>query len=275
SLDSFEAFILNEKFDDEHPPLGYFCSDLRFLIRAYLLSVAPHDLVVLDNSDMVHAGYFAADDGIVNEARQSIAAEARAVEKLLVLTEGSSDSRILQCTLEVLYPHLLEFVSFLDHGQFSLAGGTGNLMNLLRGLAGAGVSNRAVALFDNDAAGTVQCLKANAMPLPQNFRVTQLPHLQWAERYPTLGPTGLADADINGLACSIELYLGTSALKGNTGGLMPIQWTGIERSLSRYQGELLDKRAVQDRYFELLRAGRADTSDIDGVLRHIFRSFHS
>jgi hypothetical protein len=148
-------------------------------------------------------------------------------------------------------------------------------MNLLRGLAGAGVSNRVVAVFDNDAAGTVQCLRAKALPLPQNFRVIQLPHLVWAERYPTLGPTGLVEADINGLACSIELYLGATALSDEKDGLMPIQWTGFERSLSRYQGELLEKRIVQDRYFELLRIGRADTSDMRKVFQNILRSFHN
>ena len=275
SLNPLEAFILNENFDDEQPPLGYFCSDLRYLIRAYLLSADPQDSVVLDNSDMVNAGYFAPEDRIVEEARLSIAAEARAVEKLLVLTEGSSDSRILKGTLDILYPHLKEFVSFLDHGQFAVAGGTGNLMNLLRGLADAGVSNRVVAVFDNDAAETVQCLRAKALPLPQNFRVIQLPHLVWAERYPTLGPTGLVEADINGLACSIELYLGATALSDEKDGLMPIQWTGFERSLSRYQGELLEKRIVQDRYFELLRIGRADTSDMRKVFQNILRSFHN
>ena len=274
ALDPLESFVLNEKCDDEHPPLGYFCSDLRFLIRAYLLSAGPQDLVVLDNTDMVHAGYFESETRIVEQARMSIAAEARTVEKLLVLTEGPSDSRILQLTLDVLYPHLKEFVSFLDHDQFSVAGGTGNLMNLLRGLAGAGVSNRVIALFDNDTAGTVQCLKAQTMPLPPNFRVIQLPHLHWAKQYPTLGPTGLIEADINGLACSIELYLGMSALKDEKTGLTPIQWTGFERSLSRYQGELLDKRVVQERYFEMLRAGRADTHDMACVFRHILSSFH-
>ena len=234
----------------------------------------PDDWVILDNSDMVNAGYFAAEDRIVEQSRMSIAREARSVERLLVLTEGSSDSRILKETLDVLYPHLREFVSFLDHGQFSVAGGTGNLMNLLRGLAGAGVSNRVVALFDNDAAGTVQRNKAQMMPLPENFRVIQLPRLQRAERYPALGPTGLVETDINGLACSIELYLGSTALQDGQAGLMPIQWTGFEHSLSGYQGELLEKKRVQDRYFALLRAGRADTSDMAAVFAHILRSFH-
>ena len=273
-LDPVEAFILNELYDDEQPPLGYFCSDLRFLIRAYLLSAKPNDSVVLDNSEMVNAGYFASDDRIVEQARMSMAGEARTVERLLVLTEGSSDSRILKETLAVLYPHLKEFVSFLDHEQFSVAGGAGNLMNLLRGLAGAGVSNRVVALFDNDAAGTVQWNKALTMPLPKNFRVIQLPQLSRAERYPALGPTGLVETDLNGLACSIELYLGAAALQDSQAGLTPIQWTGLERSLSRYQGELIEKKRVQDRYFELLGTGSADTSDMAAVFRHILRSFH-
>src|SRR6185369_10421603 len=97
-------------------------------------------------------GYFEAADPIVGDARAAAAAEARAVEKILVLTEGSSDTRILRETLDVLFPHVKEFLSFLDYDQFAVAGGAGNLLNLLRGFAGAGVSNRVLALFDNDAA---------------------------------------------------------------------------------------------------------------------------
>ena len=67
-------------------------------------------------------------------------------------------------------------------------------------------------------AGIVQIRKARNMTLPSNFRVLQLPHLAWAEAYPTLGPTGLIDANINGLASSIELYLGKSALTDRSGG---------------------------------------------------------
>ena len=35
-LDAIEAHVLNESQDDEHPPLGFYCSDLRFMIRAFL-----------------------------------------------------------------------------------------------------------------------------------------------------------------------------------------------------------------------------------------------
>jgi hypothetical protein len=205
----------------------------------------------------------------------SITADARTVEKILVLTEGRSDTKILQATLEALYPHLCEFLSFLDHNSFSVPGGAGNLLNLLRGFAGASVSNRVLALFDNDTAGSVQFAKARATVLPKNFRVLQLPYLSVAERYPTLGPTGLLEMNINASACSIELYLGRPALTEQSGKLTPVQWTGYERSLSRYQGELVDKCAVQERYLDALRQGRADTANMDLVFRQILRAFHT
>jgi hypothetical protein len=272
-LDPVEAHILNAETGNNYLPLSFYCADLRFLVRAFLLCCSPTGLVVLDCTDMVDAGYFDATEPIVAGARMSIAAEARAVERILVLTEGASDSRILQSTCNVLYPHLREFLSFLDHDQFSVAGGAGNVLNLLRGFVGAGVSNRVVALFDNDTAGSVQIAKAKTMSLPPNFRVLQLPHLQFAELYPTLGPTGLIETDINGSACSIELYLGKSALTEQSAGLMPVQWTGYERSLLRYQGELIDKRAVQLRYIEALNHGCADTTSLDLVFGQILRAF--
>lgn len=274
-LDQFEAHVLNAHNEDEHPPLGFYCSDLRSLIRAFLLCAAPSDWVVLDCTDMVCAGYFDAADPITEQARAAVTADARRVEKILILTEGCSDTRLLRETLDVLFPHLHDFVSFLDHDQFSIPGGAGNLLNLLRGFAGAGVSNRVVALFDNDAAGSVQIAKAASITLPRNFRVLQLPYFSFGELYPTLGPTGPIETNINGSACSIELYLGRPALLETDGTLMPIQWMGYEKSLARYQGELVDKQAVQRRYLEALRRGHADTSNMKLIFEHIRRAFHS
>lgn len=274
-LDALELRILKGGCNNEDPHLGFYCSDLRFLVRAFLICAEPTDKVVLDCTDMVSSGYFQAQDPITDQARISITAGARAVEKILVLTEGRSDSRILQATLCALYQHLRDFLSFLDHDSFSVAGGAGNLLNLLRGFAGAGVSNRVLALFDNDAAGSVQLAKARAIELPQNFRALQLPHLDFAKRYPTLGPTGPLETDINGSACSIELYLGRLALTEKSGNLMPIQWTGYERSISRYQGELEDKLAVQERYLNALSEGHAETANIELVFSEILRAFRA
>lgn len=275
ALDQIESYILGASLNNEHPHLGFFCSDPRFLIRAFLMCTEPADVVVLDCTDMVQAGYFDLSDRITMQAREGIATSARRVEKLLVLTERRSDTRILRATLDVLYPHLRDFVSFLDHESFSVAGGAGNLLMLLRGLIGAGVSNRVLALFDNDTAGSVQFSKAQLIALPRNVRVRQLPYLSFADKYPTLGPTGPATTNINGSACSIELYLGNIALTESSGGFVPVQWTGYERSLSRYQGELVDKEIVQRRYLDNLQQPKADLHNMRLVFEHILSSFHS
>jgi hypothetical protein len=272
-IDAVEAYVLNVDDDTYRSPFGFSCADLRILIRAFLLCVPTTAAVVLDYTDLVHGEYVDRADPLASEARASISEGARAVERILVLTEGTSDSRILRASLDFLYPHLSEFVSFLDHDQFAVAGGAGNLLNLLRGFAGAGVSNRVVALFDNDTAGSVQVARANAMMLPPNFRILQLPRLPLAEKYPTLGPTGKIETDINGTAAALELYLGKPALTDSSGRLVPVQWTGYEKALARYQGELLDKRAVQERYLADLPQGEAETTDMELLLRHILHAF--
>lgn len=48
----------------------------------------------------------------------------------------------------------------------------------------------------------------------------RLPDLEFLKSYPTLGPNGLANMDINGVAASIELYLGNDVLRGD--GFLPI-----------------------------------------------------
>jgi hypothetical protein len=59
-----------------------------------------------------------------------------------------------------------------------------------------------------------------------NRTIAQLPDLPMLRSYPTIGPTGPADMDVNGIAASIELYLGVDALRDDQGCLPAVQWTG-------------------------------------------------
>ena len=74
-----------------------------------------------------------------------------------------------------------------------------------------------------------------------------------ARRYPTVGPQGNLQMDVNGLACSIELYLGRSALSGSSGDLRPVRWTAFNDRLQRYQGEIEGKAAVVELFLTELR----------------------
>lgn len=77
--------------------------------------------------------------------------------------------------------------------------------------------------------------------LPPNIRVIQYPELDLAKAYPTLGapiadgePSSSAVADVNGLAASIELYLGRDVLIRADGGLRPVQWKAFVPAVGRY-----------------------------------------
>ncbi len=211
------------------------------------------------------------------QATYALREDAQSVEKIIILTEGKSDARILGRSLDRLYPHLSHMFSFFDHAAFKSAGGAGELERLARGFAGAGISNRTVVLFDNDTAGVSAAQRLTQAKLPDNFRVLNLPELDLANQYPTLGPTGAALANINGTACGIELYCGPSALKGKDGNLVPIQWTGYDQTMKRYQGEPIDKIGIQERFLDILERSSEPTDDeelasIKKVLRHILQS---
>ena len=109
--------------------------------------------------------------------------------------------------------------------------------------------------------------------LTANFRVLTLPELEPAKAYPTLGPTGAALANINGSACGIELYCGPTALTGEEGSFSPIQWTGYDRALKRYQGEPMDKEKIQERFFGVLDRSSDPLNDVElASIRDVLRS---
>ena len=82
--------------------------------------------------------------------------------------------------------------------------------------------------------------------------------------------------DVNGLACSIEMFLGVDVLDTGS-GLRPVEWRGHVRSLNAYQGELSDKSALQAAFWEKVRAAEStpalaasqDWAGLDLVLDHL------
>jgi hypothetical protein len=276
-LNPLQRYILNTDEDWEWHEFGFPTTDLRYLMRALLLCAYAHERVLLDLSELEIAGYIDGDEQPVVEATAEAIRLGRVCEKILVLTEGRTDTRILAKSLNVLYPHVADMYSFLDHEAFHFGGGTGNLASLVKGLAGVGIGNRVIAVFDNDTAGTIQAEEVRKLNLPENFRILTLPDLKFARRYPTLGPNGALPTDINGRACSIELYLGTGALTGEDGTLVPVQWKGYESKLQRYQGELIDEKGVEQRYRDALDTpGTLDDANLEAiraVLQMIFAAF--
>jgi hypothetical protein len=93
--------------------------------------------------------------------------------------------------------------------------------------------------------------------LPANIAIRQLPNLDFLKDYPTIGPSGAVRLDVNGLAASIELYLGEDVLKIDGENLSAVQWTGYDKEMNQYQGEVLEKTHLHARFKEkiLLQRG--------------------
>jgi hypothetical protein len=258
-------------------------ADRRIALRAALLAY-PDDEVRLDVTYPYAMGSLETVDGLCSSGLEAMRAAASAHAPLVVLAEGKSDIEFLGSALGLLYPHLADLIRFMDFGQRP-SGGAGALVNTIKSFAAAGIANRVVALFDNDTAAADALRSLDRFRPPANVRVFQYPPLDLATDYPTLGPppahTQVANADVNGLAGSIELYLGRDALTGPAGNLRPVHWNTYIQGMQQYQGEIVDKNAIQDAYREKVRAAdidrsliaRQDWSGIRAILDLVIHAF--
>ena len=233
--------------------------------------------LMYDLTDLIWSGYFDYTDDFVSHGLDIAISNYSSKAKTIVLTEGKTDAWILSESLKLLYPHLDDYFSFLDFDSSGFGGGVGNLANVVKAFAGSGIVNNIVALFDNDTAACAACKTLDALSLPDNIAVRRLPTNRLLDSYPTLGPSGLMNIDVNGIAASIELYLGEDVLRGKDGNLMPVQWTGYDRQIKKYQGEVQDKASLHNRFQEKLArrviTGGQEWDDLRSVLKVIFFAF--
>jgi hypothetical protein len=256
----FVQFMLSP---DDYSHIFHFpCCDIRYLVRAFLEVCEDDETVCQDVSDLIYAGYYEPDDPISELATSTLTTTYPVNSKIIVLTEGSTDKWLIESALQLLYPHLAEFYSFMDFSSSNAAGGIGLLVSNIRAFAGSGITNRVVALLDNDTAGQDAVRALTKTVLPPNIRILRYPDLPTATAYPTLGPTGMVNLDVNGWAASIELFLGRDVLTID-GNLSPIQWTGYNTAIGQYQGEVLNKNQLHDRFSEKISRCKQDPGQIE------------
>ena len=254
-----EQFVLISR----HSGFGFPGADRRCMLRLFLDACPDDGDVSYDLTDLVAGGYFDSASDMIQYAEYLLSREYDASKTTVVLTEGSTDRWILERSMKLLCPHLAPFFSFMDFDGVRLEGGAGSLANIVKAFAGAGIFNRVVALFDNDTAGISALRALQTIALPPNIKVVSLPFIEIGRQYPTLGPTGLSVMDVNGLACGIEMYLGSDSLKGNDGEFVPVQWKGYDPKLRRYQGELLSKGEILERFRMKLKTCESDSTRLE------------
>lgn len=260
--------------------LGYFCSDIRSLLRVACELVNPNTYVVQDITELVSAGYYEEGESVCASTTRSLTEGHPENSSRLILTEGSTDSALLRQALDLLYPHVAAYYSFLDFDSSHSQGGAGHLVSIVKAFAAAGITNRVIALFDNDTAAREARSSLDATRLPPNIAVLHYPDLDILRHYPTLGPAGLSQLDVNGLAGSIELYLGVDVLWLG-GSLVPVQWRGYSEARGTYQGEVMHKNRLHAAFQRKVKRCRtdveamqtADWAGLKSILERVFAAF--
>lgn len=229
--------------------------DERYAARLILLAF-PDAEIVLDLTGLVQGGWLDEPDlaSLASSSATAITGAAGMHASVVVLTEGRTDAEFLTAGLRILYPYLTDLIRFLDYER-KPEGGVAALIRMVRAFAAAGIVNRVVAVLDNDTAAADGLRTIDPAKLPAQIQIFRYPQLDLARNYPTLGPPTLdspagsvALADVNGLAGSIELYLGRDVLTRPDGTLRPVQWKAFIPGMARYQGEVVDKEAIHQAF---------------------------
>jgi HEPN/Toprim N-terminal domain 1 len=235
--------------------------DPRLIVSAILLACSPDEEITLYLSE------FLGGDWVDSHSNPQIAAIEHFSSSLVngnppvVITEGSTDANFLQAAIRIRYPHLQSFIKFFDFAD-GAEGSASAGVRTLKSFAAAGISNRVVLLLDNDTAARDALRALKGVTLPNHYSVLHYPDIDLALRYPTLGPNGLSEMDVNRLACSIELYLGADVLTQPDGQLSPVQWTSYIEGMRAYQGKVLHKADIQKRFREKERLASVDPEQL-------------
>jgi 5S rRNA maturation endonuclease (ribonuclease M5) len=251
--------------------------DARWLLRALLEAIDPDDEVLLDLTDLELGGYMKARDFDPQTAATIMFSRMLLNETpAIVITEGNNDVEFLQAAIEIRRPHLANFIRFYDFG--SVPGGASVALSTVKSLAAACVNNRVIVLLDNDTAAREARRSLRGVQLPNHYVVDHYPEIEMAMSYPSTGPTGRHTGNVNGLAGSVELYLGADVLTDPaTGNLHPVVWRTHIPALNAYQGEVANKGAVHDAFRAKVFAARQnptlvatqDWSGLDAILSRL------
>jgi hypothetical protein len=163
--------------------------------------------------------------------------------RFLIVTEGSSDASIIGKAFRLLKPHIADFFDFVDMQEGYPFSGTGNVFRFVQGLISIRVLNNVLIVYDNDAEGVANFERTRALKLPANMCTMKLPDLDCFTRFPTVGPNGRHEANINGRAAAIESYL---HLRSDA----CVRWSGYNDKAGAYQGELIGKEHYTREFLE-------------------------
>lgn len=210
--------------------------------------------------------------------------ETLAYCETVVLTEGPTDDEFLSSALELFEPDVAYLFQFFDyHDDYKPEQSAVALCKLGKALMAAKFRDRFILIFDNDTVGR---MARNGLPenesMPGNMTAIVLPDTTLGKCYPTIGPDGKSESDVNGRACSIQFFLGRDALMDSENNLRPIIWN--EYHAGEYQGGFSkeDKYAIEKSFRHAITQQQSglenfeyDWNAIKSVLKYIINQASS
>lgn len=228
-----------------------------------LLAENPENLnydVIWDYNEVVEAGWTRLD--FLKEGLEDS-------DKLLIVTEGKSDSFIIKRTLDEIFPNIQDFFEFIDMEENYPFTGVGNLLNFSKGLSKIKIQNKIIVLFDNDTAGNEIYNKVKEIQKPDNLVFCHLPLCNEFNQFLCIGPSGTNFSNINGKAVAIECFLDFNSVAEKP----MIIWTSYNKNMKQYQGELVNK----DRYVNSFKKSNLksgyDVKKLKMLIKYIVESW--
>ena len=268
----------NESEQRFQEQLGYIWGQERATLK-YIVDRLDDDVpVVMDLSELVQYEDMNVTSTVCSEAWFSERLSPTGAVPAVVLVEGTTDAQLLARVMRLRRPQYCDYLTFFDYSR-KPSGGVASVVQAARAFAAAGIGNQTLALFDNDAEGKNGLKQLSNPPLPASIHIATLPDLPHLESYPAIGPDGEKNTDIRGRAASLELYFGEDILMPDSEP-SPIQWTAYRQEVKAYQGSLIAKTEIQNRFDRKLKQAEEGTPDssfdwepIEAVLEHIVAQF--
>ncbi len=276
-------------YSSEKETFDYPDNNQRCYLRCILEAFDPSDVISLDLTWLDLAEIYDCSDEIrnnsINELNKNIAENS----KILILTEGKTDKEILEKSLHLLYPHLVDYYLFMPFHlgeldeKHEIESSASLLVKRIESFAACCINNRVIGLLDNDQAGIEAESKINKNKLPSNIKLIHYPDIPLANNYPAQPqqtnkmPPIPINSNINSKAASIEIYYGEDILRKNN-DLIPTQWTKKEGQgcfTKSQKKKLLEKmkKKLNECEENATKIENLDWSGMKAILQSIFECF--
>ena len=215
--------------------------------------------------------YYYIESGYYKEKQLNF--EIPVESKLLLLTEGKSDTRILKKSIEYIYPHIFDLFNFVDVEKDWSITSCSELAKFCKGLYKIGIQNNVLAIFDNDVAGLEAFEQIpKSLQKAKNLLVIQLPDLDEMKKMKTIGPSGERTEDVNKKAVAIECFLDFSSVNFEP----RVRWFSYNKKFDSYQGAIEQKDDLSKKFYDTdLSKEKYDISKLTILIDYILECWRN